>query len=66
MYVPEYGCVHMSTGACGDQKHQRSLELQVINKPLCMALRPPARTVSPLTPEPSLPSPDTLISKCGT
>lgn len=27
---------------------------------------PPLRTVSPLTPEPSLPSPDTQISKCGT
>lgn len=36
MYVPEYGRVHVSTGACGDQRHQRSLELQVINKPPCV------------------------------
>lgn len=34
--------------------------------PHAWVLRPPFRTVSPLTPEPSLPSPDTQISKCGT
>lgn len=34
--------------------------------PHAWVLRPPLRTVSPLTPEPSLPSPDTQISKCGT
>lgn len=36
MYVPEYGRVHVSTGACGDQRHQCSLELQVTNKPPCV------------------------------
>lgn len=41
MYVPEYGCVHVSTGACGDQRHQCSLELQVTNKPPCVGSQTP-------------------------
>lgn len=43
MYVPEYGCVYVSTGACGDQRHQRSLELQVINKPPCVGSQTPCK-----------------------
>lgn len=43
MYIPEYGCVHVNTGACGDQRHQHSLELQVINKLPCAGSQTPCK-----------------------